>query len=81
MKKNDLLRQGDDIVRVLVLEGEMVLVIDCVRRTMPKWCRLDELGVFKPCTENDSSEKAGISSPYMETLGQRIAAMRINAIH
>ncbi len=35
MKKYDLLRSGDNIIRVLEAEKNRVLVIDCTKRTMP----------------------------------------------
>ncbi len=35
MKKYDLLRSGDAIIRVLEVQGNRVLVIDCIKRTMP----------------------------------------------
>ena len=35
MKKYDLLRSGDNIIRVLEVRGDRILVIDCIKRTMP----------------------------------------------
>ncbi len=43
MKKYDLLRSGDSIIRVLELQGDRVLIIDCIKRTMPVWIGLDAL--------------------------------------
>ena len=37
MKKYDLLQSGDSIIRVLEIQGDRVLVIDCIKRTMPRW--------------------------------------------
>lgn len=37
MKKYDLLRSGDNIVRVLDFQDDRILMIDCVKHTMPVW--------------------------------------------
>ena len=37
MKKYDLLRSGDNIVRVLDIQQERVFVIECINRKMPVW--------------------------------------------
>lgn len=37
MKKYELLRSGESIVRVLEIRQNKVLVIDCIRRTMLVW--------------------------------------------
>lgn len=37
MKKYDLLRSGGNIIRVLEIQSDRVLVIDCIKRTMPIW--------------------------------------------
>lgn len=37
MKKFDLLRKDDRIIRVLEMKPDRVLVIDCIKRTMPVW--------------------------------------------
>ena len=37
MKKNDLLKCGDSIVRILEVKDGSVLIVDCVHKSMPKW--------------------------------------------
>ena len=37
MQKNSLLKSENIIVRVLEVHGGQVLIIDCIKRTMPKW--------------------------------------------
>ncbi len=39
MKKYDLLRSGDTIVRVLDFQDDRILMIDCMKQTMPVWMR------------------------------------------
>ena len=60
MKKYDLLRSGDNIIRVLEVQGDRVLVIDCIKRTMPVWVERDTLESYSECTYGELSEATGI---------------------
>lgn len=51
MKKNDLLRVDDRLLRLLDIRDDAVLVIDCVKRTMPKWIAMNELKGYVQCEE------------------------------
>ena len=51
MQKNDLLKKDDVIVRVLHIDEERVLVIDCVKKTMPQWVRKQSLEEYDACDE------------------------------
>ena len=53
MQKNDLLKCGDALVRVLVIEGERVLVIDCLRLSMPRWTSAESLKEWERCAEGE----------------------------
>ena len=46
MKKYDLLRSGDSIVRVLEVQGDRILVIDYIKRTMPTWVKYGGSGIL-----------------------------------
>ena len=61
MKKNDLLCYGNCIVRVLDIRNENVLVIDCIKKTMPKWILVDALSAYDLCTEVELWQVAGRS--------------------
>ena len=37
MKKNDLYRKDDNVLRVIHVQKSQIMVIDCVKRTMPVW--------------------------------------------
>jgi len=37
MRKNDLFRTADSVLRILAIDKERVLTIDCLKRNMPKW--------------------------------------------
>ncbi len=43
MKKYDLLCSGDSIVRVLEIQGSRILIIDCIKQTMPVWGESESL--------------------------------------
>ncbi len=60
MKKYDLLRSGDSIIRVLEVQGDRVLVIDCIKRTMPVWVNTAELQSYSECTTGEMSEVTGV---------------------
>ena len=49
--KNSLRKKGESILRVLdVLESE-VLIIDCIKLTMPRWIEADALKGYILCEE------------------------------
>ena len=60
MKKYDLLQSGDSIIRVLEVQGDRVLIIDCIKRTMPVWVEVVALESYSECTNDDLSEVTGI---------------------
>ena len=60
MKKHDLLRSGDNIIRVLDVQQESVLVIDCVKQTMPVWMESAWLESHTVCSNEELFEITGI---------------------
>lgn len=53
MKKNDLLKKEDSIIRVLETNDDKLLIIDCIKGTMPKWSELKLLNDYELCSEED----------------------------
>ena len=53
MQKNDLLKCGDALVRVLAIEGARILVIDCLRLSMPRWTSAESLKEWERCAEGE----------------------------
>ncbi len=53
MDKNTLLRNGDWVVRVLYIDGDRRLVIDCCKMTMPRWESAESLKYWDTCAEGD----------------------------
>ncbi|MCI8920805.1 MAG: hypothetical protein HFE88_02865 [Acutalibacter sp.] len=68
MKKYDLLRSGDAIIRVLEVQGDRVLVIDCIKRTMPMWVDAAELESYFECTIGELSQVTGTISSDVDNL-------------
>lgn len=66
MKKYDLMRFGDSIIRVLEIQDDKVLVIDCIKHSMPVWVDVESLksGMMKresskacsQCSDEELSE-------------------------
>lgn len=57
MKKNSLWTKEGCIYRVLEVQQEQVFIIDCLKKTMPKWANKVILKGFQPCSEDELLEK------------------------
>ena len=49
MKKNSLISDGACIMRILDIDSDKYLCINCLKRDMPKWYQ--DIQSFKECTE------------------------------
>jgi hypothetical protein len=54
MKKYDLMKYGEKMIRVLEVQEDKVLIIDCIRKTMPVWVDITALESYITCTEEIS---------------------------
>ena len=52
MQNNELLQHGDTILRVLNIKDGQALIIDCTKKSMPKWVSCDALSDVVPCTDD-----------------------------
>lgn len=68
MLKNDLLQYGENIIRVLELTNDKAFVIDCRKRTIPKWVSVNEVQNYTKITETELRKNLSVSLPSMETL-------------
>lgn len=59
MEKNQLLKDNGCIYRVLATEEDSVLMIDCLKKTMPNWHSLGEISGYEDCTEEELLEVTG----------------------
>ncbi len=66
MKKYDLLRSGDTIIRVLEIQDGRVLTVDCVKRSMPVWVEISMVESYTICTDEKLREGTGIRVPSVD---------------
>lgn len=73
MKKYDLIRSGDSIIRILDVQQDRVLVIDCIKQSMPVWVESESLESYSKCFGKELSEITGVIIIDIDTLdaGQR----------
>lgn len=53
MEKNQLIKNQGIIYRILAIDADDVLLIDCMKKAMPKWFKLDEVEGYEVCTEEE----------------------------
>lgn len=63
MQKNELYCKGNSIVRILEFKNNNILVIDCIKLTMPVWISVLELNDWSKCEEDYLQE---ITNSYFE---------------
>lgn len=68
MKKYDLVRSGDSIIRVLDMQDDRVLVIDCINRKMPVWVELESLEAYSECSGRELYDATGVVVMDVDTL-------------
>lgn len=68
MKKYDLLRNKETVIRILEIQDGQVLVIDCIKKTMPVWVDFSALDCDSACTEQELNQETGYDIPSIETL-------------
>lgn len=68
MKKHDLLCSGDSIIRVLEIRQDKILIIDCIKRTMPVWVEPTALDSYSECTSSELSQATGFTAADADTL-------------
>lgn len=68
MKKNDLFRNSETIVRILNLQENRALIIDCIKLTVPRWIDISALIEYFPCTEQELSKQTNIIPPPIDSL-------------
>ncbi len=55
MQKNKLLQKEDIIVRVLEIERNKALIVNCIKRSVPHWIEITELSEYTECNEQELS--------------------------
>ncbi|SEJ71056.1 Mu transposase, C-terminal [Propionispira arboris] len=68
MKKHDLLKEGNNIIRVLEIQPNKILMIDCIKRTMPIWGESSVLDSFSGCTDEVMNHATNFTVTDIENL-------------
>lgn len=68
MKKYSLLKSDNNIIRVLEIQGNKILIIDCIKQTMPVWVDSSVENNYSPCSDSDLMELTGYHLPCADTL-------------
>ncbi len=53
LMKNKLMKKENLIIRVLDEKGNKVLIIDCIKKTMPVWCDESFISDYEICSEDE----------------------------
>ena len=76
-----LLKNENRIIRVLKKQDNQILVIDCIKRTMPKWISSDLVRDFAECSEEELYDQTNrIHDRQLNQTEQRIAQERFTMI-
>ena len=68
MQKNNLFKQGNQIIRILEVQTEQVFMIDCVKRTMPKWVDIASFSEYTEVTEQEMQMYTNMILPEVDSL-------------
>lgn len=71
MEKNQLIKAEGTIYRILAVEENDILLIDCIRGTMPKWYEAEQIKDYEDCTEEEMLGAVGISLADEQELGSK----------
>ena len=75
MSLKSLFDNGETIYRVLAARDDTVLVIDCIKRSMPKWLARDKLADFQIVEEKVLYDKTGVCLATEESLSRNAVAL------
>ena len=68
MKKKELIEFRGSIYRVIAVQDDEVLLIDCIKRNMPKWWKLADVCGYDSCSEDDLLISTGMELKDVEKL-------------
>lgn len=68
MKKHDLLKNGNNIIRILEIRPDKILMINCIKRTMPVWVESSVLDSFSRCTGEVLNEATNFAVTTIDAL-------------
>lgn len=53
MRNDDLRKCGEKIIRILEEKDGQAFIIDCTRKSIPKWVNSDSLSDYTACTDDE----------------------------
>lgn len=68
MQKNKLYLKNDSVIRVLEERDDKILVIDCIRRTMPQWKAIACLNGWEQCSQENLYAITNVEVPEIDSL-------------
>lgn len=68
MKKNDLLKCGNTVIRVLEIQDDKAFIINCQKRNIPTWVFVSEFQDYTKITEIELYKIISIQLPDMATI-------------
>ena len=68
MQKNKLYFKNDSVIRVLEERDGKILVIDCIRRTMPQWKVTACLDGWEQCSQETLYAITNVEIPEIDSL-------------
>ncbi|QFJ54349.1 integrase catalytic domain-containing protein [Pseudobutyrivibrio xylanivorans] len=68
MQKNELYSDGSNVYRVIQIEDYRILVIDCIKETMPMWIKCTVLDDYKKIAEEELPSMLNISFEDLDTV-------------
>ena len=71
MKKNQLIRCQGTIYRVLAVEEDSILLIDCIKKIMPKWYDIGWIEAYENCSEEELLKGTKMKLAEEQDLGQK----------
>ena len=75
MLSKSLYDNGETIYRILTARDDTVLVIDCIKRSMPKWLARDKLADSQIVEEQVLYDKTGVCLAKEESLSRNAVAL------
>ena len=68
MKKNDLLKCGNTVIRVLEIQDDKAFIINCQKRNIPTWVFVSEIRDYIKISETELYEIIPVQPPDVTTI-------------
>ncbi len=68
MRKSELLQGENTLIRILDISAGSILIVDCLKKSVPRWLQESELACYEECNEATLSKQTGIVPLLIEDL-------------